>query len=87
MLTTKCNGCKTSAITNISASQMSRAESESEMALESSSNNVDEREGKFLNYWLTRTITNTEYSYTITSKMASIHCTPRGFIYSRCPGY
>merc|ERR1712083_52112 len=53
-----------------------------------SSNQFDEdRQGKFLNYWMTRTVTTTAYSYTVTSKMASLACTPQGFPYLRCSGY
>merc|ERR1719278_411390 len=43
------------------------------------SSSTDERQGKFLNYWMTRTVTTTAYSYTVTSKMASLACTPQGF--------
>ena len=69
--------------------------------------------GKFLNYWMTRTVTTTAYSYTVgltilkiapknstivspplihpiiqvTSKMASLACTPQGFPYLRCSGF
>ena len=40
---------------------------EGENHLESSNNSGGEREAKFLNYWLTRTVTETNYSYTVTT--------------------
>ena len=32
---------------------------------------------RYMNYWLTTTTTVTQYSYTVTSKIASLQCTPR----------
>merc|ERR1712066_980202 len=59
-----------------------------ENELKSSNNQFDDdRQGKFLNYWMTRTVTTTAYSYTVTSKMASLACTPQGFPYLRCSGF
>ena len=44
----------------------------------------EEREAKFLNYWLTRTITNTLLDFTATSKVGSIACTPAGWSMLSC---
>merc|ERR1719278_653289 len=76
--------------TVIEATQSKRndAEADSENELKSSNNQFDDdRQGKFLNYWMTRTVTTTAYSYTVTSKMASLACTPQGFPYLRCSGF
>merc|ERR1711971_1138348 len=76
--------------TVIEATQSKRndAEADSENELKSSNNHFDDdRQGKFLNYWMTRTVTTTAYSYTVTSKMASLACTPQGFPYLRCSGF
>ena len=41
---------------------------------------------RYMNYWLTTTTTVTQYSYTVTSKIASLQCTPRiGWEYQSCP--
>ena len=53
--------------------------------VDSSNTELDEREGKFLNYWMTTTVTNTFLSYTATGSMASAICTPIGFTYTFCP--
>ena len=45
-----------------------------------------EKEGRFLNYWLTTTITTTLTSYTATSSVASLICTPAGYTNDGCPG-
>ena len=45
---------------------------------------VDVREGKFLNPWMTITTTNTRITYTATSTLASLVCTPSMFAYSVC---
>ena len=45
-----------------------------------------EREGKFLNYWMTTTVVSTSYSYTATSSIASVVCTPVGYTEANCPG-
>ena len=51
--------------------------------LESSDN---ARDAKYLNYWMTTTTTQTEYSYTSTHKLASLLCYPqKGFTYLSCP--
>merc|ERR1712083_255912 len=76
--------------TVIQASQSKRnheAESEEEDELRPSNQSDGDRQGKFLNYWMTRTVTTTAYSYTVTSKMASLACTPQGFPYLRCSGF
>merc|ERR1712223_1803215 len=70
--------------------QATQSQRKSDSELESSdelSSSTDERQGKFLNYWMTRTVTTTAYSYTVTSKMASLACTPQGFPYLRCSGF
>merc|ERR1712099_1976 len=36
-----------------------------------------DRDQRYMNYWLTTTTTVTQYSYTVTSKIASLQCTPR----------
>ena len=43
-----------------------------------------ERDGKFLNYWMTLTKTLTLTSHTVTSTIASLSCTPPGFPYGAC---
>jgi hypothetical protein len=43
-----------------------------------------EGEGRFLNYWMTTTTTATSFSYTVTSKLGSVVCTPEGFSYLLC---
>jgi len=44
------------------------------------------RDAKYLNYWMTTTTTQTEYSYTSTHKLASLLCYPlKGFTYLSCP--
>ena len=48
-----------------------------------------ERDGRFVNavlYWMTTTLTSTSTSYTATTTLASIHCTPSGFAVSNCAG-
>ena len=47
---------------------------------------LTEREGRYLNYWLTTTITATFTTYTGTSTIASILCTPAGYTQAGCPG-
>jgi hypothetical protein len=62
-----------------------QAEEDETQALEVDS--AQERDERYLNYWMTTTTTVTELSYTVTSKMASIHCTPRlGWSYITCKG-
>ena len=45
---------------------------------------VDIRGGKFLNPWMTITTTNTRITYTATSTIATIHCTPDGWSIRMC---
>merc|ERR1712109_253649 len=44
-----------------------------------------EREAKFFNYWMTTTITTTYTSYTATSSVGSVVCTPLGYTNQNCP--
>ena len=44
-----------------------------------------EREAKFFNYWMTTTITTTYTSYTATSSVGSVVCTPLGYTNANCP--
>ena len=44
-----------------------------------------EREGKVFNYFMTATKTTTYYSYTATSTLASLLCTPEGWSMPACP--
>ena len=44
-----------------------------------------EREGKFLLYWKTTTTTSTFTSYTATTTLGALECTPSGFGVSQCP--
>merc|ERR1719336_1552813 len=41
---------------------------------------------QFLNYWLTITKTTTLTSYTTTSSLSAIYCTPYDFLYNPCAG-
>ena len=45
---------------------------------------VDMREGKFLNPWMTITTTNTRTTYTATSTIATVVCTPDGWSIRMC---
>merc|ERR1719400_489827 len=45
---------------------------------------TSEREGKFLLYWMTTTSTST--TYTATTTVSSLNCTPSGFVISNCTG-
>ena len=38
-----------------------------------------ERDGKFLLYWKTTTLTSTSTSYTVTHSLKALECTPSGF--------
>merc|ERR1711892_573438 len=44
-----------------------------------------EREGKFLLYWKTTTSTSTFSSYTATTTLGALECTPSSFGISQCP--
>jgi len=50
------------------------------------SNKDTERKAKFILYWTTSKSTTTSYTYTATSKVASLACTPSGFALSVCGG-
>merc|ERR1712228_367736 len=52
--------------------------------IEPSLKEVDQRQGKFVNYWITTTFTST--TYTAPSTLASIICTPIGYSFNNCPG-
>merc|ERR1712088_77690 len=49
--------------------------------IESSQEDVEERHGRFVNYWTTTTT-----SFTSTGTIGSILCTPIGYTYNNCPG-
>ena len=54
-------------------------------AIESSQNKANpDRQGKFLLYWMTTTLTSTTTSYTATSTLASLECTPTSWSLSQC---
>ena len=42
------------------------------------------REGRLMNYWMTTTTTLISISYTATSTLATVTCTPAEFPYSMC---
>merc|ERR1719168_456526 len=44
----------------------------------------EDRNAKFLVYWLTTTSTSTSTTYSTTSTLASLECTPSGFTLSVC---
>merc|ERR1711892_242603 len=44
-----------------------------------------EREGKFLLYWMTTTTTSTFTTYTATTTLGALECTPSSFGISQCP--
>merc|ERR1711950_31445 len=54
--------------------------------IESSQEDMEERHGRFVNYWITTTFTSTKTANTATSTLKSIYCTPNGFTYNNCPG-
>merc|ERR1712004_389539 len=76
----------------IGASPMMRGESSDDalanenVAIESGQEGLFERNKRFLNYWLTITKTTTLTSYTTTSKIGSLICTPYGFKPGACAG-
>merc|ERR1711902_307672 len=45
----------------------------------------EEREAKFFNYWMTTTVTTTYTSFTSTSSLGSIICTPLNYGNANCP--
>merc|ERR1712066_302866 len=56
---------------------------ENDEELESSQNEA-ERQGKFLLYWRTTSLTSTTTTYTGTSTIASLECTPSNFAVRSC---
>merc|ERR1712113_1309394 len=60
--------------------------SPSALDIESSQKDMDQRQGRFVNYWITTTFPSTTPSYTATSTLASIICTPVGYSFANCPG-
>merc|ERR1712203_191650 len=54
--------------------------------IESSQEDVEERHGRFVNYWITTTFTSTTTSFTSTGTIGSILCTPIGYTFNNCPG-
>merc|ERR1712024_124244 len=58
----------------------------SALDIEPSLKDVDQRQGRFVNYWITTTFTSTTTSFTATSSLASIICTPIGYSFANCPG-
>merc|ERR1711976_26639 len=76
----------------IGASPMMRGEPSDEalanenVAIESGQEGLLERNKRFLNYWLTITKTTTLTSYTTTSSIGSLICTPYGFAPGPCAG-
>merc|ERR1711981_1412888 len=58
----------------------SRSDIEPDTEIESSQG--EQRQGKFVNYWITTTST----SFTATSTIASVACSPVGWTYNVCPG-
>jgi len=76
-----------SAITPISPSPSSSEEekkSSEPSSEEISSSYVNTRAQRFLYYWATYTVTSTSYSYTATSSLASLFCTPPDYTVPPC---
>merc|ERR1712083_119366 len=46
---------------------------------------ADGRAARFLNYWMTRTVTSTFTTFTSTSSLGSLYCTPWGYTDIGCP--
>ena len=59
---------------------------DSEMILDSSQEDAMVRNGKFISYWITTTLTSTSTVYTGTGTIGGIQCTPNGFTEAQCPG-
>merc|ERR1711992_44145 len=60
--------------------------SPSALDIESSQEEMDQRQGRFVNYWIATTFTSTTTSFTATSTLASTICTPVGYSFANCPG-
>merc|ERR1712045_642045 len=54
--------------------------------IESSQEDMEERHGRFVNYWITTTFTSTKTAFTSTGTLGSILCTPIGYTFNNCPG-
>merc|ERR1712048_102422 len=54
--------------------------------IESSQEDLEDRHGRFVNYWITTTFTSTTTSFTSTGTLGSILCTPIGYTFNNCPG-
>merc|ERR1711971_433426 len=54
--------------------------------IESSQEDLEDRQGRFVNYWITTTFTSTTTSFTSTGTLGSILCTPIGYTFNNCPG-
>merc|ERR1711918_289160 len=70
--------------TNIEVSGVPRTEKEESSPEVESTKDEQAREGKFLMYWMTTTSTST--TYTATTTISSLACTPSGFSISNCTG-
>ena len=54
-------------------------------AAELAASYADARAARFVYYWATFTETSTSFSYTATSTIASLFCTPPGYAVVPCP--
>ena len=54
-------------------------------AADLSASYADARAARFVYYWATFTETSTSFSYTATSSIASLFCTPPGYTVTPCP--
>merc|ERR1712037_791741 len=70
--------------TAINFSGVTRTEQEESSPEVVSTKDEQAREGKFLMYWMTTTSTST--TYTATTTISSLACTPSGFTISNCTG-
>ena len=59
-------------------------EAQEDMVESGVSERAEDREGKFLLYWMTTTTTSTSTSFTSTTTLATLACTPNGFTISAC---
>merc|ERR1711874_119098 len=64
---------------------VSSEDNEKEAELIESGRKEYEREGKFLLYWMTTTTTSTFTTYTATTTLGALECTPSNFGISQCP--
>merc|ERR1712154_569432 len=54
-------------------------------ALKNDEDDIDDRELRQLNYWMTRVVTTTYTTFTATSSIGSLYCTPLGYTNVPCP--